>query len=415
MTTLRWGWGRHSLLALALTLALTLDFYLSSNSKTLASSSTLLASVARRGVTNPGSNRRFRVARAPHHVPRVWSTLQEYRRRGWGHRYSRSVWGWTATRASPVDALLQQFMNFTGNLANKTILPSLPLPKKSNIACYDDGNGVLQMVFVADDPLVQGCWDPRNPLDFKLEYCQQQVAVSTGITPSPQRALVLGLGVGAIPRTLREIYPSLRTDVVEIDKEVIDCCRLFFKLGDDGEALSVHHEDATQFVKRDECKETYDLVYMDAYNAQGIPDALLTREFYSDMIACVKPGGILSINLIDDVDDAETVLNYAQEYLDDPLIIRAPSTSNQAIFGRPKCHSTDAHQREGSEKIPRKSAETQLYSKNWEMWQRMKSVATSIDARLLLPYPLSRQVDSIEPLAPVRARNFTWAAREIVS
>eukprot|EP00466_Bigelowiella_natans_P003752 jgi/Bigna1/131295/aug1.14_g6003 len=337
--------------------------------------------------------------------------------------------------------LMNNFVNvsaitqLTEEVTARALAATTMKKKRNNVGCYDDGDGVLQMVFLANEdiPLVQGMWDPKNPLDFKLEYCQQQVAAAMSI-PRPTRmisakgccnerhllkaiisslipvrldrlslsplnkVLVLGLGVGAIPRTLHAIYPSLAADVVEIDNDVIDTCRSFFKLRDvqPGESgVSVHHGDATEFVKRETSKAIYDIVYMDAYNEKGIPSSLLTHSFYEDMISCLKPGGLLSINLIEDVDDADVVLDRAQEMLVDPLIIRAQSTSNQAIFGVPRAKKHDSDKDTSNSRL-------------FDLLNEMKTRAGGVDARLILPYSIAPQVLLAERLADVRARNFAW-------
>jgi len=259
------------------------------------------------------------------------------------------------------------------------------------VGCYDDGEGYLQMVFLDDDeiPLVQGMMNRNNPLDFKLEYTRQQVTAALSVDPMPSRVLVLGLGVGAIPRTLRALYPELTVDVVEIEMKVIKAAVSYFKLRDDPERFRLYNADAVEFVKRNESKGAYDVVFMDAYNAQGIPEVLRTREFYDDMLSCVRPNGLLSINLINDTQGADTVLDYAQDYLVDPLLIRTQESENMAIFG------------------VKKDSLTETISTS-RILERMKERAVAVDRRMMLPYALGPQVSRTERLDAVRERNFDW-------
>mmetsp|Transcript_4623 Transcript_4623/g.7043 ORF Transcript_4623/g.7043 Transcript_4623/m.7043 type:complete len:371 (-) Transcript_4623:203-1315(-) len=266
---------------------------------------------------------------------------------------------------------------------------------KLEVGCYHGDDGCRMMVFNLDNeaPLVQGMWDiEAHPLDFRLEYARQQVAVAMSINPRPQRILVLGLGVGAIPRTLRALYPQMIADVVEIEMDVIKSCISFFNLRDDPDMFNVFHQDAREFVKRTSAKGKYDIVYMDAYNAHGIPKVLRTRQFYEDMLSCLNPSGVLSINLIDDTQGAETVLDYAIEYLDSPLIIRSPdTTANQAIFGRKK------------DSTKRKSNSTS-HSKVTDMKYFMGVQASLIDSKLVLPYSVVPEILKAESLSDVRKR-----------
>ncbi|GAB5363923.1 hypothetical protein AAMO2058_000925100 [Amorphochlora amoebiformis] len=226
---------------------------------------------------------------------------------------------------------------------------------KLEVGCYHGDDGCRMMVFNLDNeaPLVQGMWDiEAHPLDFRLEYARQQVAVAMSINPRPQRILVLGLGVGAIPRTLRALYPQMIADVVEIEMDVIKSCISFFNLRDDPDMFNVFHQDAREFVKRTSAKGKYDIVYMDAYNAHGIPKVLRTRQFYEDMLA---------------------------------------------IFGRKK----DSTKRKSNRTTYTISTS---HSKVTDMKYFMGVQASLIDSKLVLPYSVVPEILKAESLSDVRKR-----------
>jgi spermidine synthase len=114
--------------------------------------------------------------------------------------------------------------------------------------------------------------------------------------PSLKRAAFLGAGAFGMPQKLSRRFPDANVDVVEIDPEVIEVGRRFFRLD---EFPNVHAvaSDARRYLNTSQ--ESFDFIFGDAYNGvQYVPAHLVTREFFSEIKARLSPSGIFMMNLI---------------------------------------------------------------------------------------------------------------------
>jgi spermidine synthase len=89
-------------------------------------------------------------------------------------------------------------------------------------------------------------------------------------------------------------------DVVELDKAVDSVARAYFDFKP-GPKTRVHISDGRMFVKRVAAKKpNYDLVILDAFEADYIPEHMLTREFLQEVKATMAPGGVIIANTFAD-------------------------------------------------------------------------------------------------------------------
>jgi len=116
------------------------------------------------------------------------------------------------------------------------------------------------------------------------------------LNPEPRRVLILGLGGGTLPTALASLPGIARIDVVEIDPAVTKVARRFFGFKP-GPNMRVFDEDGRVFVKRAvKAGERYDLVMLDAFDHEYIPEHLLTREFLADVKTLLGEHGVLAAN-----------------------------------------------------------------------------------------------------------------------
>src|SRR5215216_1857658 len=66
----------------------------------------------------------------------------------------------------------------------------------------------------------QSCMDTRHPDRIVMNYPKMMLG-ALFVNPRPQSVLIIGLGGGTIPRSLRQLVPAARIDVVEIDPAVV--------------------------------------------------------------------------------------------------------------------------------------------------------------------------------------------------
>lgn len=148
---------------------------------------------------------------------------------------------------------------------------------------------------VRRDQRNQSCVNQRRPMEMVFVYARM---VMTGLLleDSPDRVLILGLGGGTLPSAFDRLLPEAKIDVVEIDPAVVRVAREYFGFAP-SERVHVITQDGRVFVKRAGQKGgKYDLIVLDAFNGEYIPEHLMTREFLEEVRALMPPGGVLVAN-----------------------------------------------------------------------------------------------------------------------
>jgi spermidine synthase len=134
-----------------------------------------------------------------------------------------------------------------------------------------------------------------EPDKLVFDYTQMMMS-ALFMGPRPQRILIIGLGGGSLPRALAQAVPEAALDVVDIDPAVVRVARQYFSFVP-GPHTTVFEEDGRVFV-RHAIREgkTYDLILLDAYDHEYIPEHLLTREFLLEVKQLMNPGAVVAAN-----------------------------------------------------------------------------------------------------------------------
>ncbi len=141
----------------------------------------------------------------------------------------------------------------------------------------------------------QTCMDLKDPYHLVFNYTRMMLG-AIAMKPDPERVLIIGLGGGTLPMALRDIYPDLHMDVVEIDPAVVKVAREFFDYEED-EKLKTYAEDGRVFVKKALLDgAAYDLIMLDAFEDEYIPEHLLTLEFLEEVRSLLAPSGVVAAN-----------------------------------------------------------------------------------------------------------------------
>lgn len=165
----------------------------------------------------------------------------------------------------------------------------------STIIIDQQGPVICLQFSVRRDQRNQSCMNQRRPKEMVFAYAQMMMA-SLLLNPDPARILVLGLGGGTLPLALDELLPEAQIDVVEIDPAVIRVAREFFAFAP-SERVDVFAQDGRVFVKRAAQRgETYDLIMLDAFNGEYIPEHLMTREFLEEVRSLMHEDSVLAAN-----------------------------------------------------------------------------------------------------------------------
>ena len=113
---------------------------------------------------------------------------------------------------------------------------------------------------------------------------------------NPRKILLVGLGGGSIPMALSELYPDAIIDIVELDPAVVSVAHEYFHFHET-ENMSVNVADARVFIKRAGIQgKRYDLILLDAFNGEYIPEHLMTREFLQETKQLMPEDGVLVAN-----------------------------------------------------------------------------------------------------------------------
>lgn len=105
--------------------------------------------------------------------------------------------------------------------------------------------------------------------------------------------LMIGLGGGTIVYQINRLYPkNVKMDVVELDKKMVELSKEF--IPEDIKKINLFIEDGIEFLKK--TKKRYELVFLDAYDGDKIPDSFLEEKTIEDINQVLKEDGILAIN-----------------------------------------------------------------------------------------------------------------------
>ena len=145
----------------------------------------------------------------------------------------------------------------------------------------------------------ESCRLLHEPQKLIFDYTQMMLA-GLYLDPNPKRILIIGEGGGTIPSALQDMFPNTQLDVVELDKAVDGVARNYFGFKP-GTNTHVFIEDGRVYVKRVASqKPNYDLVLLDAFDADYIPEHMLTKEFLEEVRSDMAPRGVIVANTFSD-------------------------------------------------------------------------------------------------------------------
>ena len=179
----------------------------------------------------------------------------------------------------------------------------------------------------------QTCMNTADPERLVFEYAKMSFA-GLLLNPNPRRVLIAGLGGGSLPSALTTLFPEAQIDVIEIDQAVVNVAKEFFDF-EETDQVSVIVNDARVYVKRAALLEKkYDLVILDAFTGDYIPEHLLTLEFLQEVRSIMTPDGVLVANTFSTSrfydHESETYQRAFGEFFN----FKLPSSGNRIIIAR---------------------------------------------------------------------------------
>lgn len=133
-----------------------------------------------------------------------------------------------------------------------------------------------------------------SPTELVFWY-KREIAAVIDLQPAKQRIAVLGGGAYTLPAYLAYTYPDAQIDVVEIDPLLLGIAREHFEYNSPANVASIAM-DARTFVNG--VTQPYDIVVVDVFGDDSIPESLMTAEYGRALKRAVTPEGSVIINAI---------------------------------------------------------------------------------------------------------------------
>jgi spermidine synthase len=144
------------------------------------------------------------------------------------------------------------------------------------------------------DGLVQNIVGAQNQSLSMYTYALE--ALSFSYRPDIRKALVLGIGAGMVPMRFAERGIDVTT--VDIDSASLRAAREVF--GFDPAKVRAVQADARTYLRS--CENGYEVVVVDLFHGDGVPDYLVTRDFFRDLKRCLGRNGVAVFNTFADLD-----------------------------------------------------------------------------------------------------------------
>lgn len=141
--------------------------------------------------------------------------------------------------------------------------------------------------------IIQSAVSLSNPDVLQLDYTRAMMAVFM-FSPQAANILHLGLGAGSLPRFIHQQFPQSKQIAVELCPSVIEAAYNYFFLPQ-SPRLEVIEEDGKNFF--DGCKSRFDLIFQDAFHADGVSRHLESMAFFQKLRDHLNPGGWLINNV----------------------------------------------------------------------------------------------------------------------
>jgi|GEM_PF-45824 len=160
--------------------------------------------------------------------------------------------------------------------------------EKGHIRCLEFDSSKIGQTFY------QGCLSTRD-YTMIFSYTKATMA-SLFLKPDPKRILVIGLGAGIVPKSMYFLHPTAHFDIVDIDEAVVDIAETFFSFPKVAN-MQVTIGDGRVFVNEAIQKGVqYDIVVLDAFNGEYIPEHLMTQEFLHSVKQVLTDDGVVAAN-----------------------------------------------------------------------------------------------------------------------
>ena len=176
--------------------------------------------------------------------------------------------------------LLPALRKFIQVLVDRPITPGVH--DEEDIRCLRFNSGVMQSSMRISAPFA-----------LDLSYTQTMMGFLL-FNAEPRHILIIGLGGGSLSKYCYRQFPQTRVTTVEINPGVI-ALRDEFLIPADDERFQIVEADASEYMARNGVQA--DVILLDGYDAQGLPNSLISEAFYVNCQQALTDDGVLAANL----------------------------------------------------------------------------------------------------------------------
>ena len=148
-------------------------------------------------------------------------------------------------------------------------------------------------------PWVQGSMDIDQPTRLVHEYIERMMSwllFVEPITVTSRHALQLGLGAGSLTKFChKELH--MKTTAIELNPQVLQACRGWFKLPPDNSRIQVVLADAAKEIDDPKWWGVIDALQVDLYDHEAAAPVLDSLPFYNSCRRLLTEDGSMTVNL----------------------------------------------------------------------------------------------------------------------
>jgi spermidine synthase len=200
----------------------------------------------------------------------------------------------------------------------------------NRIAVTEDDEGLRVLSF---EGVRQSAAKVGDPDHIEFPYLRAMPA-GLAFVGEPRRVLIVGLGGGTLPTFLHKHYPRTTIDAVDIDPDVVEVAKRFFGFREDS-TLRAHVQDGRRFIEQ--CRNPYDVIFLDAFNSDNIPYDLATREFLQAVRRALSPKGVVVANIWSSESNPlyDSMVRTYQDVFDDLYNFDVKGAGNKILVAMP--------------------------------------------------------------------------------
>ena len=177
---------------------------------------------------------------------------------------------------------------------------------------------------------VQGAMRIARPHALELEYTRDLMApLLLRAGDWPRQVLQVGLGAASITRFLHRNRPQSRMTVLEIDPEVVEAARRYFRLPPEGPKLRIVVADGAEHVATRDRR--YDLIVVDGFDDHGRPGMLDSVPFYMNCRRRLATDGLVSVNLLTRTRGVKASVDRMKDAFDGHVLVLPPSEAGNTV------------------------------------------------------------------------------------